>query len=70
MILTHSLHLECTAHTARLWPFQLNAFSSFDRDSFMLHYFDILLNVEIYFKQTDVKESDDVKTKGPRCAVS
>ena len=36
----------------------------------MLHYFDILLNVEIYFKQTDVKESDDVKTKGPRCAVS
>jgi hypothetical protein len=57
-------------HTARLWPFQLNAFSSFDRDSFMLHYFDILSHVEIYLKQNDTRDSDDGKTKGPRCAVS
>ena len=50
--------------------YKLNAFSSFDREAFMLHYFDILSSVESYIKQNDIRDSEDGKSKGPRCAVS
>lgn len=54
---------------ARLWDYKLNAFSTFDLDSFMLYYFDLLSTVDNWIKQKDTKESD-AKTKPPRCAVS